>query len=317
MTRVLITGGSGFLGRRIVSEAQAAGCEVFAPRSVEANLESGAGVREYFETRAREGKAVQAVIHSAAHYGGINMPAVEALDLAARNLKMAAVIFTEAARANVAKIVSVGSTCAYPGNIPDADMKETDIFSGRCHESVEAYGFSKRAQLVLMAAARKQHGISCSQIALTNLYGEHDVFHEYRAHAIAALIKKIVDAKQQNTKATAWGSGKPLRQFLYVGDAANVIVRALAFPHDDLPINAGGAVVSIRELAHTIADIAGLPREDIVWDSSRPDGVARKVVDESKLRTLLPDYAPMSFKDGLQKTIHWYMENQEQADARR
>lgn len=315
--RVLITGGSGFLGRRIVAAVKAEGHRVFAPRSAEFNLESGSGVRNFFAARAAESQAVEAVIHSAAHYGGLGICVAEPLNLAVRNLRMATTIFDEAARAGVQKIVSVGSTCSYPGNMPGTDMREEDIFAGRCHKSVEAYGFSKRAQLVLMAAAHKQHGISCSQVALTNIYGEGDVFHIYRAHAIAALINKIVTAKLENGTAVAWGDGSAVRQFLYVDDAARVVARALRFAHDDWPVNAGGHAVTIRNLAHAIAKIAGLPPERIEWDASRPGGISRKVVDESKLHRLFAGYAPTPFIEGLEKTVRWYMENKTEADKRR
>lgn len=312
MNRILITGGSGFLGRRIAEEARSQGYDVLDPRSKAFDLESGKGVGEYFAANKPE-----AVIHSAAYYGGIGICKAEPLNLAARNLRMSANLFDFAAKAGVAKIVSIGSTCAYPGNMPDADMREEDIFSGRCHDSVEAYGFSKRAQLVLMAAAHKQFGTSCTQIALTNLYGEHDVFHEYRAHAIAALIKKITDAKAAGSEVHAWGTGMPVRQFLYVGDAARVIIGALKIPHDDWPVNIGGEAVSIRNLAEMIAEFADFPPEKITWDPSKPDGVARKVVNESKLRNLFPGYRPMPFREGLRKTVQWYLENKSDADRRR
>ncbi|MGI9307562.1 MAG: NAD-dependent epimerase/dehydratase family protein [Gammaproteobacteria bacterium] len=313
MKRVLITGGGGFLGRRIVLRAAAAGYETLAPSRMELDLDAGgAPLAEYF---ARE--KPDAVIHSAAHYGGIGICAAEPLALAARNLRMAANIFEAAALGGAQKIVSVGSTCAYPGGMPDADMREEDIFSGRCHPSVEAYGFSKRAHLVLMAAARKQCGVSCAQTALTNLYGEGDVFDDYRAHAAAALIKKIADAKQSGGDVRAWGDGAPVRQFLHAEDAADIIVRALRLPHDDWPVNVGGEAVSIRDLAEGIADIAGLPRERIQWDAEKPSGVARKVADDSKLRRLFPDYAPVPFWEGLEKTVRWYLANKTEADKRR
>lgn len=310
--RVLITGGAGFLGRRIVARVQEAGYETLAPRTAEFDLESKDGVCEYFAQYKPD-----AVIHSAAHYGGIGICQAEPLNLAARNLKMAANLFDTAARAGISKIVSVGSTCAYPGDMPDQDMSEQDIFNGRCHPSVEAYGFSKRAQLVLMSAAHKQFGTSCTQIALTNLYGEHDVFNEYRAHALAALIKKITDAKQSGTKAKAWGTGKPIRQFLYVEDAADIITRALKLPHDEWPINVGGEAVSIRELTNKIAELSGLSSDDIEWDPSRPDGVERKVANDAKLRALFPDYAPTPLSKGLKKTLQWYLANKQQADERK
>ena len=310
--RVLITGGSGFLGRQIVAFANGLGYETLAPRQYELNLEDKASVAQYFSKNQP-----QAVIHSAAYYGGIGICATEPLELAARNLRMAANLYEVSAKSGAQKIVSVGSTCAYPGGMPDSDMREEDIFSGRCHESVEAYGFNKRAHLVLMAAAHRQFGVSCSQIALTNLYGEHDVFHDYRAHAIAALIKKIVDAKQSNDIVMAWGSGAPIRQFLYVKDAAELIVRALSLPHDDLPVNAGGTALSIRDLTYKIADIVSFPYDSILWDASKPDGVLRKVVDESKLRKLFSDYTPTPFDEGLQNTARWYIDNQTMADERR
>ena len=313
---VLVTGGSGFLGRRVVGALKKLGHSVFAPRSAEFNLESGQGVADYFSARKREGSAVDAVVHSAAYYGGLGICLAEPLTLAARNLKMAAVIFEESSVASVCKIVSVGSACAYPGHLT-GEISEPQIFAGRCHESVEGYGFSKRAHLVLMAAAHRQFGIACNQIALSNLYGEHDVFDDYRSHAPAALMRKIADAKLNSGRALAWGSGNPLRQFLYVGDAAEIIARAVEFPHDNEPINAPGEEVSIRRLAEAIADAADFPREQIDWDNSKPDGVFQKSVSGEKLRALLPDFSPFPLADGIARTMHWYLQNKEEANRRK
>lgn len=313
---ILVTGGSGFLGRRIVEELRGLGHRVRAPRSAEFDLETGAGVRECFARASAEGDAVDCVVHSAAYYGGIGICQSDPLGLAVRNARMAATVFDETARAGVGMVVSVGSTCAYPGNIEGKDMTEDMIFEGRCHHSVEAYGYSKRLQLVMMAASRRQHGTGSVQVALTNLYGEHDVFQERRSHAIASLIKKIADAKLSGGEVTLWGTGDPVRQFLYVGDAAWVIARAAGFGHQDLPVNVGGSALSIRELAHEVADLVGLPRSAIRWDPDHPDGVARKVVDEGRLRGLCPGYSPVPFREGLERTVRWYMENKEAADRR-
>jgi len=313
--RVLVTGGSGFLGRRIVSEASERGYEVIAPRSSEFNLETGAGVAALFDRQREDGAPIDCVVHSAAYYGGIGICRTDPLGLAVRNTKMIATIFEESARAGIRKFVSVGSTCAYPAHT-DAEMTEDMIFEGRCHPSVEGYGFSKRVQLVMMSAAHRQYGIDCAQLALTNLYGEHDVFQEYRSHAIASLIKKISDAKRAGTKVVLWGTGTPVRQFLHVADAARAVVAGIGFAHDDEPINVGGTEISIGDLARMIAGAIGLPASMIEWDSSQPDGVARKAVDESKLRRLFPGHRHIPFEEGLRKTISWYQENKEQADLR-
>lgn len=313
--RVLITGGSGFLGRQIVAECHGAGHEVLAPRSHELDLTSALSVDDYFRAQATHG-VIDAVIHSAAIYGGIGFNTHNQLDLTLLNTSMAVNIFDATARYKVKKFVSVGSTCSYPGDMPDTDMDECQIFNGRCHPSVEPYGYVKRLHLVMGASAHEQHGISFTQVSLTNLYGEYDVFQEHRSHVLSALIKKVVDAKQDGGDVNAWGTGAPIRQFLYVKDAAYVIQKALYFPHDEWPVNVGGDALTIRELAYLISDTVGLPRERIVWDAAKPDGVARKVVKQAKLRRLLPDYMPTALKDGLPKTISWYLENQTDAVLR-
>ena len=312
--KVLITGGFGFLGRCIAREVSSLGFQVVAPRSAQFNLQTGKGVDDLFE---REMPAV--VVHSAAYYGGIGFCIANQMQAALINLRMAATIFEASVRHRVQRFVSVGSACGYPGDL-DGDLFEKDFFSGRCHETVESYGYSKRVQLVLLKAASNQHGINGVQLALANLYGEHDVFTPERSHAIAALIKKVVEAKLNNTTVDAWGTGAPIRQFLYVGDAAKVIAQAvIGFAGEGCAelINVGGTAISIRDLTHKIAAIVGLPEKSIVWDATKPDGAMRKVLNNDRLHSLLPNYAPQPLDDGLARTVEWYMENKDEADRRK
>lgn len=310
---ILVTGGSGFLGRRIVAAGQACGYDVLAPRSSELNLEqpiTDQGALQRFTSAG-----IDAIIHSAAYYGGLGINQSDPAGLISRNTQMCVTVFQLAQILGVKKIISVGSSCSYPGHLHEG-LREGQIFDGRCHDSVEGYGFSKRIHLVFQRAYYKQFGIASNQLCLTNLYGEGDVFTEYRAHAISALIKKIADAKLSGGTALAWGTGSPRREFLHVDDAASVIVRALDLPHDDEPINVWGEEISIRDLALLIADMVGLPQNRIAWDATKPDGIPRKFLDGAKLRRLMPDYAPLSLRQGLAKTVAWYMQNKAEADRR-
>ena len=315
MKNVLITGGSGFLGRQLVASAEQQGYKVFAPRSKEFNLETNAGVSEYFAKLNEDGINIDCVIHSAAYYGGIGINMSDPVGLIDRNARMALNIFQASAQWKVKKIVSVGSACSYPGHIHD-ELKEVDMFNGRCHDSVEAYGFTKRIHLVLQKAYYKQYGIESNQIVLTNLYGEHDVFNEKRSHVISALIKKVVEAQQNDGFVNAWGTGEPIREFVYVKDAADVIIQSIKFEHDLEPVNVNGEETSIFDLSNLIADIAGLDKDKIKWDPSKPNGVARKVLSGKKLLELYPEYSPYTLKEGLEKTINWYIANKEEADKR-
>ena len=312
MKNILITGGSGFLGRQIVWQAEKIGYKVFAPRSTEFNLETNIGVDDYFENIE---PTIDCIIHSAAYYGGIGINQTDPAGLISRNTKMTINIFEAAAKWNVKKFISVGSACSYPGRIID-ELYEKDMFNGRCHESVEAYGFNKRIHLVFQSAFYKQFGIESNQLVLTNLYGEHDVFNEKRSHVISALIKKIVEAKQNSTNVNAWGTGKPKREFVYVEDAAEIIVRSIDFDHSLEPINVNGEEISILDLSNLIADTVGLDTTYIKWDSTKPDGISRKVLNGDKIEKLLPNFKRISLKNGLKKTIEWYIANKENADRR-
>jgi len=316
LPHVLVTGGSGFLGRQLVATVQAQGYRLTAPRSAHFNLETGDGVEDCFAQAAAAGEPIEAIIHSAAYYGGIGINQTDPAGLISRNTRMTSTVFEAAARHGVKKFVSVGSSCAYPGHLVDV-MAETMIFQGRCHDSVEAYGYNKRLHLVFGKAFHKQYGISFSQVALTNLYGEHDVFQEGRSHVISALIKKIADAHLGLTPAPAlWGTGEPLREFLYVKDAARIIVDALRWPNDYDPVNAVGTEISIRALAELIASIIGYTGP-LTWDATKPNGVARKCLSGEKLyATLTCDYQPVSLEAGLRQTIAWYLAHKAAADQR-
>ena len=315
MKNILITGGSGFLGRQIVYFAIEKGYNVFAPRSYEFNLETGGGIDDYFNNLKNKGIQIDCLIHSAAYYGGIGINQTDPAGLIKRNTRMTVNIFESVSQWNVKKLISVGSACSYPGQIIN-ELYEKDMFNGRCHHSVEAYGFNKRIHLVFQKAYYKQYGIKANQLVLTNLYGEHDVFNEKRSHVISALIKKIVEAKQNNTFVHAWGTGKPRREFIYVKDAAEIIVRAIEFKHDLETINVNGEEISILNLSNLIADIVDLDKSKIKWDKTKPDGIARKVLNGDKLMKLLPDFKRISLNDGLKKTIKWYIVNKKEADAR-
>ena len=315
--RVYVTGGSGFLGRRIVAAAQDLGHEVLAPRSEAANLASHDSLAAWFAARAQEGRPIEAVVHSAAYYGGLNITMSEPAAILFKNLTMINTLFQVAAEAGVKKIVSVGSACAYPGDL-QGDMPESAFWAGPLHDSVLGYGFTKKVQHVAQQVVYKQYGILGNHLILTNLYGEHDVFTDYRGHAIAVLIKRYVDAAaNKEPRLTNWGDGSAVREFMHVADAAALIARAIDWPHDLLPVNVGtGIGTSIRELCDLLAEFSGYAGE-VCWDSEKPNGVLRKVLDTRRLKALAPDFTPRSLRAGLQETVSWYRANQAQADERR
>jgi GDP-L-fucose synthase len=195
-------------------------------------------------------------------------------------------------------------------------MREDDFWNGPLHPSVEAYGFTKKVLHVGLRAYGKQYGMQGQLPLVTNLYGEHDVFGEYRSHVVAALIKKFSDAVQHgDEEVVCWGTGSPVREFIYVGDAAEAVGRLLKTDYLE-PLNIGtGIGTSIKELSELIARSIGFAGK-IIWDGSKPDGVSRKVLDTTRMKQVLAWQPPTSLEAGLKQTIRWYLENKEKADAR-
>lgn len=308
--RILLTGGTGFFGRRIAEALRARGHTVITPGRPDFDMMDPASTR-----RTLEQVRPETVVHSAAYYGGLGICVAEPIPIFHRNVVMGANLFDAAAKVGVKKILAIGSACAYPAGI-DGDMAETDYWSGRLHPSVEAYGFTKKVLEVALRAYNRGQGIIGQMPIVTNLYGENDVFGEYRSHVAAALIKKFADAVIRGDKqVVCWGTGAPVREFIYSADAAEAVARLLETDHTE-PLNVGtGIGTTIKELSEIVARLTHFQGE-IVWDTTKPDGVMRKVLDVSKMESVLNWRPPTSLEAGLAKTIKWYMANKAEADAR-
>lgn len=309
--RILVTGGSGFLGRVIVKKLEQRDANVFVPRSKHYNLVDYKACRRLFHY-----VMPQIVIHSAAFYGGIWLNELYPARIYFKNLMMGANIIEMCRMWDVEKFVGIGTACSYPGKI-EGDLKEDQLWDGACHNSVECYGMTKKMLAVQCKAYNKQYGLNGIHLIMTNLYGEHDTFNPDRSHVVAALIRKFVEAKMNGAdKVDVWGSGKPIREFLYIEDAAEAIVRATK-TYDSLePMNIGlGIGTSIKELVELIAKITEFKGE-IIWDASKPDGTMRKVLDISKMVETLDWQPKTSLEEGLKKTIDWFQINYDEAIKR-
>jgi GDP-L-fucose synthase len=307
--RVLVTGGAGFLGRHLVAALRTAGARVAAPRRADYDL-----VRAEACAAVLRDHPVDAIVHSAALYGGIWFNRLRPAEIFHQNLLMGVQLMEAARRAGVLRFVQVGTACSYPGEV-EGDLREDDLWAGPCHESVECYGLTKKVLEAQGRVYHGQYGLRVAHLVLTNLYGPWDCYEPERSHVVAALIRKVVEATDAGAPTLeAWGTGAPVREFLYVEDAAEAIVRAGAACDDGRPLNVGtGIGTSIRELTELLCEVAGF-RGRIVWDPTKPDGAMRKVLDVSRMRAQLGWTPPTALRDGLERTVAWYREH---ARARR
>ena len=309
--RVLITGGSGFLGSHIVDRLKTMNCEFFVPRKKHYDFTRLDAAELCFATYKPE-----VVIHSAAYYGGIWINQLYPGRIFYENLVMGANIMEAAQRHKVEKVVQIGTACSYPGYLEN-ELAEKDLWNGLPHETVVNYGITKKIMNVQGAAYKKQYGLNSIHLILTNLYGPRDTYHPDRSHVAAALIRKFVEAKRNRAEEVeVWGTGKPIREFLYVEDCAEAILLATEKYNELEPMNIGtGLGTSIRELAETIQQTSGY-HGGIRWNTDKPDGQFKKVLATEKMRRVLQWQPPTSLREGLEKTIRWYEANKAEADAR-
>ncbi len=308
-----MTGGTGFLGRRVVAKLAAVGADVTAPRHDEYDLTvPGAAESMLAEHAPSE------VIHLAARVGGIGYNMAQPAPLYLSNLLMGTHVI-EAARLTptVDKTVLVGTVCSYPKYTP-VPFSEDDFWNGYPEETNAPYGIAKKAHLVHAQVNAAQYGQRFAYVIPTNLYGPGDKFHPSVSHVIPALIKKCVDARESDASTVdVWGTGSASREYLYVDDAADAIVLAAESKNEDAvvePINLGAdREVTIRETVEMIARLVGF-EGDLTWDPSKPDGQPRRGVDGSRAYDVLGWRPSMPFEDGLRHTIDWYSAHRAEAE---
>ena len=303
--RILLTGGSGFLGSFVLQELLARGVQredIVIPRSRDLDLRK-------WEDCLTAVKDTDVVIHLAAKVGGIGFNLKFPGELFYDNAIMGIQLMEASRQSGVEKFVAVGTVCAYPKFTP-VPFKEENLWDGYPEETNAPYGVAKKALLVQAESYRKQYGFNVIYLVPVNLYGPRDHFDPEDAHVIPALILKFFDAKQRGLKkVTAWGTGNPSREFLYVEDAARGIVMAAERYEKSDPVNLGsGEEISIRDLVSMIKEIIGYEGE-VEWDTMRPDGQPRRKLDVSKAREEFGFQSETPFKEGLRKTIEWYREN--------
>jgi GDP-L-fucose synthase len=311
--RITVTGGAGFLGKHLVKRLESYGATVFVPRQRDFNLITLDGC-----LRCLLEKPCEMLFHTAAYYGGIGINQSEPAKLYYSNLVMGANLMEAARLAGVAKVVNIGTACSYPGYL-EGHLKEKDLWSGPCHASVVNYGLTKKMLAVQGEAYKKQYDLDSIHLILTNLYGPGDSYNTERSHVVAALVRKWVEAETtQAPSIEVWGTGKPIREFIYVEDCADAIVLAGEKYWDvTCPLNIGtGIGTSIRELAETINGVTHY-RGKIEWNADKPDGARMKVLDVTRMKQFLDGWAPPTdLQSGLAKTITWYRANKAQADAK-
>ncbi len=300
--RILVTGGNGFLGSFVVKKLKSLGCKnIFIPRSKDYDLVQIKYVQKIYKDTKPD-----IVIHLAARVGGIGAnrksPAIFFYD----NLMMGVQMMDVGRQAGIEKFVAIGTICCYPKFTP-IRFKEENLWDGYPEETNAPYGLAKKMLLVQSQAYRQQYGFNSIFLLPVNLYGPGDNFDPQTSHVIPALIRRCVDARTKNMPSiTAWGTGKPTREFLYIEDAAESIVLATQNYDKSKPVNLGsGCEIKIKDLAKLIANLTGF-KGKIIWDRTKPDGQPRRCLDVSRAKKEFGFIAKTSLEEGLTNTIKWY-----------
>jgi GDP-L-fucose synthase len=302
--KVTVTGGAGFLGRHLVQRlSNLPGVEIFVPRSRDYDL-----TKEEAVVRMLDDAQPDMVIHLAAVVGGIGANQKNPGRFFHDNLMMGTQLIEQSRLKGVRKFVALGTVCSYPKFTP-VPFKEEDIWNGYPEETNAPYGLAKKMMLVQAQSYREQYGYNTIFMLPANLYGIGDNFDLETSHVIPALIRKCVEAERANAPyIEVWGSGDASREFLYVEDCAEGIIRAARDYDDSDPVNLGnGREVMIRDLVEIVVKLTNFKGE-IRWQKSKPDGQARRQLDVTRAFEKFGFRAETLLEDGLQRTIKWYKE---------
>jgi GDP-L-fucose synthase len=297
MTRILVTGGGGFVGSHLVERLKEQGEEPFVARRRDFDLTRQHDVERLFAEARPE-----LVFHLAAEVGGIGANRANPGRYWYANLMMGAHVLEAAREHGTGKVVVAGTVCAYPKFTP-VPFREDDLWNGYPEETNAPYGVAKKSVLVGAQAYREQYGLDAVFLLPANLYGPRDNFDLDTSHVIPALIRKMAEG---TSEVVLWGDGSPTREFLYVDDCVQAFLLAAERYDGAEPVNVGtGVETSIRELAETIADVTGFAG-DIVWDTSMPNGQPRRRLDATRARELFGFEARTPLRAGIEQTVAWY-----------
>jgi GDP-L-fucose synthase len=300
VSRVLVTGGGGFLGSRLVARLEEDGHDVTAARRADYDLTSMDAAARMFAQSEPE-----LVYHLAAEVGGIGANRANPGRYWFANLMMGAHVLEQARLHATPKLVIAGTVCAYPKLTP-VPFREDDLWNGYPEETNAPYGVAKKAILVGAQAYREQYGTNAIFLLPTNLYGPGDNFDLETSHVIPALIRKMSESPDE---VVLWGDGSPTREYLYVDDCVEALVLAAARYDGPEPVNLGtGVETSIRETAELVAAAIGFTGT-ITWDTSMPNGQPRRSLDASRARELFGWEARTSLHDGIARTVAWFRES--------
>ena len=307
-SKILVTGGSGFLGKVLINKLNALNYAVktVAPTADEYDLR----IAENIE-RLLEDHKPNVIIHLAAVVGGIGANRSNAGRFFYDNAIMGIQLIELARKAGVEKFVGIGSICAYP-KFAQIPFNEDELWNGYPEETNAPYGLAKKMMLVQLQAYRQQYDFNGIYLLPVNLYGPGDNFDLESSHVIPAIIIKMVEAKKKKIdRLKLWGDGSPTREFLYVEDAADGIIKATMHYKKDMPVNLGsGREISIRDLAGLIRDKVGYDGK-IVWDESYPNGQPRRCLNVERAEREFGFRAETTLEEGLDRTIEWFMENRD------
>ena len=301
--QVCVTGGAGFLGSFVVEKLKARGADVFIPTIEEYDLTQMDSIKKMYDAYRPD-----LVIHLAAQVGGIGANREHPADFFYNNLMMGVQLIHEAYLRKIEKFVALGTICAYPKYTP-VPFKEEDLWGGYPEETNAPYGLAKKMLLVQSQAYRAQYGYNSIFLMPVNLYGPRENFNPESSHVIPALIHKCLEAKQTGKNSIeVWGDGSPTREFLYVEDAAEGILLAAEKYNSSEPVNLGsGMEISIKDLVTLIVRLTGFEGR-LIWDASKPNGQPRRRLDVSRAQHEFGFKAQMTFKEGLRRTIDWYLQ---------
>ena len=303
--KIVVTGATGFLGRHLVPILRQAygAADVVGLSSRDYDLMNPAQVQRMFEEQQP-----QALIHLAAYSGGIGANKVYPADFYYQNTLLTALVFEAAARHQVGKLIYTMGGCSYPATAT-SPIDEAQMWNGYPQLESAGYSAAKKMGLVASQSYRQQYGLNSVVLIPGNMYGEYDNFRDKESHVVPAMVRRYYEAGLRgDAQVMMWGTGEPVRDFVYAGDVAACIPYFIDHYDSSEPVNiSSGTTTSIRELAEAVRDVTGYAGQ-INWDTSKPNGQMVKIFDVHRLNGLgLCSATPLT--DGLRKTVQWFRAN--------